>query len=25
MEIKAYQAEFKAFLESENDITEGEE
>lgn len=25
MEIEAYQAEFKAFLESENDITEGEE
>lgn len=25
MELKAYQAEFKAFLESENDITEGEE
>lgn len=25
MEIKAYQAEFKAFLESDNDITEGEE
>jgi hypothetical protein len=25
MEIKAYQAEFKAFFESENDITEGEE
>ncbi|MDQ0651363.1 MULTISPECIES: abortive infection family protein [Pseudomonas fluorescens group] len=25
MEIKAYQAEFKAFLEAENDITEGEE
>lgn len=25
MEIKAYQAEFRAFLESETDITEGEE